>query len=105
MEPLASSICKTCQRYWAPGAGLTVDEGMIPYLAHIRHAIKTPHKPIKQDYKLWKLGDLGYIYSWLWYLKAEGTEGLGTRSRSSDLSMADIQALVISLVKSLLNPA
>src|SRR5436189_3076734 len=84
---------------------------MIPYLGHTRHAIKAPHKPIKQGYKLWKLGDLGYIYSWLWYSKAEGTEGLGTRSRSrsrprsSDLSMADTQALVISLAKSLPDPA
>src|SRR5204863_10105783 len=73
--------------------------------------IKAPHKPIKQDYKLWKLGDLGYIYSWLWYSKAEGTEGLSIRSRSrsrprsSELSMADTQALVISLAKSLPDPA
>ena len=88
---------------------------MIPYLGHTRHAIKAPHKPIKQGYKLWKLGDLGYIYSWLWYSKAEGTEGLDTRSRprsrrrsrprSSELSMADTQALVISLAKSLPDPA
>src|SRR5436190_17306900 len=84
---------------------------MIPYLGHMRHAIKTPHKPIKQDYKLWKLGDLDYIYSWLWYSKAEDTEGLDTRSRRrsrrrsrprfSELSMADTQALVISLAKNL----
>ena len=88
---------------------------MIPYLGYTRHAIKAPHKPIKQGYKLWKLGDLGYIYSWLWYSKAEGTEGLDTRSRprsrrrsrprSSELSMADTQALVISLAKSLPDPA
>jgi Transposase IS4 len=34
VEPLASSIRKACQRYWAPGACLTVDESMIPYLGH-----------------------------------------------------------------------
>ncbi len=86
-----------------------MDEGMIPYLGHTRHAIKAPHKPIKQGYKLWKLGDLGYIFNWLWYSKAEGTEGLGTstrsRSRSNNLLMADTQALVISLAKSLPDPA
>jgi hypothetical protein len=103
VEPLASSIRKACQKYWAPGARLTVDEGMIPYLGHTRHAIKAPHKPIKQGYKMWKLGDLGYIFSWRWYSKAEGTEGLGSRSRGN--TMADTQALVISLAKSLPDPA
>jgi len=76
---------------------------MIPYLGHTRHAIKAPHKPIKQGYKLWKLGDLGYIVNWLWYSKAEGTEGLGLRSCGN--TMADTQALVISLAKRLPDPA
>ena len=75
---------------------------MIPYLGHTRHTIKAPHKPIKQGYKLWKLGDLGYIFNWLWYSKTEGTEGLGSKSREN--TMADTQALVISLAKSLPDP-
>ena len=80
---------------------MVVDEGMISYLGHTRHAIKAPHKPIKQGYKFWALADLGYIYNWLWYSKARGTEGLGRRSRRS--SMANTQTLVLSLAKSLLN--
>src|SRR5438034_11118494 len=76
---------------------------MIPYLGHTRHAIKAPHKPIKQGYKIWALGDLGYIFNWLWYSKARGTEGLGSKSHQN--TMADTQALVISLAKSLSDPA
>ena len=82
---------------------MVVDEDMIPYLGHTRHAIKAPHKPIKQGYKFWTLADLGYIHNWLWYSKARGTEGLGRRSRRS--SMVDTQTLVLSLAKSLPDPA
>ena len=76
---------------------------MILYLGHTWHVIKAPHKPIKQGYKIWALADLGYIFNWLWYSKAQGTEGLGKRSRQN--TMADTQALVISLAKSLPNLA
>ena len=72
---------------------------MIPYFGHTRHMIKAKHKPIQQGYKTWALGDHGYIFSWLWYSKTRGTESLGSRSHQN--SMADTQALVISLAKSL----
>ena len=39
LEPLASSIRDSCQRYWILGAKLAVDEGMIPYHGH------TPYPP------------------------------------------------------------
>ena len=102
VEPLATTIREACQEYWIPGAHLAIDEGMIPYLGHTRHTIKAPHKPIKQGFKIWALADLGYIFNWLWYSKARGTEGLGLRS--SYKPMADTQALIISLAKSLSNP-
>src|SRR5438034_11390293 len=74
---------------------------MIPYLGHTWHAIKAPHKPIKQGYKIWALADLGYIFNWLWYSKTRGTEGLGMKSRQN--TMANTQTLVLSLAKSLPN--
>ena len=76
---------------------------MVPYFGHTRHTIKAKHKPIKEGYKIWSLGDLGYTFSWLWYSKDQGTEGLGSKSRHN--SMADTQTLVISLAKSLPDPA
>ena len=72
---------------------------MIPYFEHTWHTIKAPNKPIQQDYKIWALEDRDYIFSWLWYSKARGTESLDSRSRQN--SMTDTQALVISLAKSL----
>ena len=82
---------------------IMVNETAPPYLGHTRHAIKAPHKPIKQGYKIWALADLGYIFNWLWYSKAQGMEGLGKRSCQN--TMTDTQTLVISLAKSLSNPA
>ena len=77
---------------------------MIRYFGHTSHTIKAPYKPIKEGYKLWAIGDHGYIYNWLWYSKDCGTEGLSSRLRSSP-GLADTQALVILLAKSLPEPA
>ena len=65
--------------------------------------IKTSHKSIKQDYKIWKLENLDYIFNWLWYLKAEDIKSLDSRSQQN--SITDTQTLVISLAKSLSDPA
>jgi len=96
VEPLASSIRASCQRYWIPGANITVDEGMVAYHGHTRHTVKAPHKPIKQGFKIWALGDHGYIYNWLWYSRIEGTEAT-RRSRT----LAETQTLVLNLAHSL----
>src|SRR5436190_24034413 len=97
VESLATIICEICQKYWVPGAHLTVNEGMILYLGHTRHAIKAPHKSIKQGYKIWALADLDYIFNWLWYSKAQDMKSLDKRSHQN--IMTDTQTLVIFLAK------
>ena len=72
---------------------------MVPYFGHIQHTIKAKYKPTKQGYKIWSLGDCGYTFNWRWYSKYQGTEGLGLKSREN--TMANTQALVLSLAKSL----
>ena len=96
VEPLASSIRASCQRHWIPGTKVAVDEGMIAYHGHTHYTIKAPHKPIKQGFKFWALGDHGYIYNWLWYSRTEGTEAT-KRSRT----LAETQVLVLNLARSL----
>ena len=34
VEPLATTVHEACQKYWAPGAHLAVDECMILYFEH-----------------------------------------------------------------------
>ena len=96
LEPLASNVRDSCQRYWIPGAKLAVDEGMIAYHGHTRHTIKAPHKPIKQGFKFWALGDHGFIVNWLWYSRTDGTEA----TRRSGL-LAETQTLVLNLARCL----
>jgi Transposase IS4 len=76
VEPLASSIRASCQRYWIPGAKVAVDEGMV----------------VKQGFKFWALGHHGFIVNWLWYSRTDGTEA----TRRSGL-LAETQALVLNL--------
>ena len=99
---MTTTVREACQKYWAPEAHLAVDECMILYLGHTQHTIKAPHKSIKQGYKIWALGDLGYIFNWLWHSRSLSTENLSKRSRQK--VMADTQTLVMSLAKSLPEP-
>ncbi len=74
---------------------------MILYLEHTWHVIKTSHKSIKQDYKIWTLADLDYIFNWLWYSKTQDMKSLDSRSHQN--SITDTQTLIMTLAKSLSN--
>ena len=103
LESLATTIHKVCQKYWVSEAHITVNECMMLYFEHTQHTIKTSHKSIKQDYKIWSLENHDYIFNWLWYSKNQDMKDLDSKSRKN--TMTDTQALVLSLAKRLLNPA
>src|SRR5436190_10831792 len=72
---------------------------LILYLRHTWHTIKALHKPIKQGYKIWALGDLGYIFNWLWHSRILSTENLS--KQSCQKIMTDTQTLIMFLAKNL----
>ncbi len=76
---------------------------MMSYFEHTWHTIKTLHKSIKQDYKVWALDDCDYTFNWLWYSKNQDTESLSSRSWQN--TMTDTQTLILSLAKSLSDSA
>jgi hypothetical protein len=49
---------------------------MIAYRGRSFHKVKLPSKPIKEGYKVWVLGDSGYVYDWLWHSRTDGPEGI-----------------------------
>jgi Transposase IS4 len=49
---------------------------MIPYQGRSNHAVKLKNEPISEGYKVWVLGDHGYIYNWLWHSRENGPEGI-----------------------------
>ena len=57
---------------------------MIPYRGRTHHKVKLPNKPIKKGYKIWALGDRGYIYDWLWHSRVDGPESISDKGLSVD---------------------
>ena len=57
------------------------------------------HKSIKQDYKIWALEDLDYIFNWLWHSRILSTENLS--KQSCQKIMTDTQTLIMFLAKNL----
>ena len=76
VEPIASIIKENCKAAWWPSSHLAVDEAMIAYRGRTVHKVKLPNKPIKEGYKVWVLGDSGYVYDWLWHSRINGPEGI-----------------------------
>jgi hypothetical protein len=95
LEPLASSIQASSQRYYSPSSEVSIDELMVRcfgrlypssltffsclYLANSTrslHTYKMPKKPIKQGYKIYGIADHGYIFNWIWSSRYKGLQDL-----------------------------
>jgi hypothetical protein len=64
------------QQNWLPGSYLAIGESMIPFRGNSDHTVKMKNKPISEGYKVWVLGDHGYVWYFLWYSCVTGTEGI-----------------------------
>jgi len=62
VEPIASIVKQNCKDLWSPSSHLSIDEAMIAYRGRTLDKVKLPKKPIKEGYKVWVLGDGGYVY-------------------------------------------
>jgi Transposase IS4 len=49
---------------------------MISYQGRSNHTVKLKNKLISEGYKVWVLGDSGYVYNWLWHSRESGPEGV-----------------------------
>jgi Transposase IS4 len=113
VEPIASTVKENCKAFWRPSSHLAIDEAMIAYRGRTSHKVKLPNKPIKEGYKVWVLGDNGYVYDWLWHSRIDGPEGIPqegldvTRVKKTELTelttvhLAPTFALVIRLAQHL----
>jgi hypothetical protein len=76
LEPMANMTRLSFQQNWLPGSHLAIDESMIPFRGNSDHTVKMKNKPISEGYKVWVLGDHGYVWYFLWYSCVTGTEGI-----------------------------
>ena len=84
---------------------------MIPYRGRTKHKVKLPKKPIKEGYKVWVLGDGGYVYDWLWHSRIDGPEKIpkkgievnraSSKGESIKVLLIPIFALIIRLTQRL----
>jgi type III secretory pathway component EscR len=85
---------------------------MVAFQGRLKHTIKIKGKPIDEGYKLWCIGDHGYIWSWLFHSRTDGVETF-TKSQktrwpqaSKDVKksalLAPIFALILRLTSQLL---
>jgi Transposase IS4 len=84
VEPIASIIKHNCKALWSPSSHLAIDESMIAYRGRSSHKVKLPNKPIKEGYKVWVLGDAGYVYDWLWHSHVDGPEDVPKKGLDVD---------------------
>ena len=47
---------------------------MVAYKGRLKDTIKIKGKPIDIGYKLWCIGNHGYIWSWLFHSREEGVK-------------------------------
>lgn len=82
VEPVSSIIRQNCTKLWMPCSHLAIDESMVAFRGRTFHKVKLPHKPIKEGYKMWVLGDGGYTYTWLWHSRVDGPEGISQKGKT-----------------------
>jgi Transposase IS4 len=76
LEPVTNLIRQNCRQNWSSSSYLCIDEAMVFYRGRTVHKTKMKNKPIAEGYKIWVLGDNGYVFDWLWHSQREGPEGI-----------------------------
>ena len=109
LNPIFSILRQKCSFYWLPSTNLTIDEVMFKFEGRTTQKITIPYKPIPTGFKIFALGDSGYIYNWK-YTRPDLIEGLkDAKNRISvSISNSDVsvylnptQSVVIRLIKCL----
>lgn len=67
IQRVADLIRTACRNAYYPSSHITIDEAMVAFAGHSKDTIKLKNKPIHTGYKLWCIGDHGYIWSWLFH--------------------------------------
>lgn len=109
LSSVFSVLRQKCSFYWIPSTNLTVDEVMLKFEGRTCDKVTIPGKPIPTGFKLFALGDSGYIYNWE-CTKPGLAEGLVTAKKNVSISIPNsaqttllnpTQSVVIRLVECL----
>ncbi|KAF6240902.1 hypothetical protein HO173_000694 [Letharia columbiana] len=67
MLPFADEIRSNWKKLRTPSSHCAIDECMIKETGRTHHSTMAPGKPIKEGYKVFAIGDEGYLYNYAWY--------------------------------------
>ena len=74
IQRVADLIRTACQHSYYPSSHIAIDEAMVAFRGRSKHTVKLKNKPIDTGYKIWCIGDHGYIWSWLFHSREQGVE-------------------------------
>jgi Transposase IS4 len=74
IQRVSDLIRAACRNAYIPSSHIAIDEAMVAFAGRSKDIVKLKNKPINIGYKLWCIGNHGYIWSWLFYSKDEGVE-------------------------------
>jgi len=74
IQRISELLQTACQQAYSPSSNIAIDEAMVAFKGRSRDIIKIKNKPINTGYKLWCIGDHGYIWSWLFHSRIQGVE-------------------------------
>jgi Transposase IS4 len=75
IQRISELLRTVCRQAYSPSSNIAIDEAIVACRGRSRDTIKIKNKPINTGYKLWYIGDHGYIWSWLFHSRVDGVEG------------------------------
>jgi Transposase IS4 len=112
IQRISELIRQACQDAYTPSSHIAIDEAMVAFKGRSKDTVKLKGKPIDTGYKLWCIGDHGYVWSWLFHSKAEGVESVSQKTSwprlrsagqnaTESIDLAPTFALVLRLAEKL----
>jgi len=105
VDPLAKLLLPAFQQYWKPTTDVAIDECIEGFTGRTADTVNIPTKPTPIGFKIWVLGDKGYVFDLLWHVKGDGKdEGpQGLRATWEKQGFSKTQAVVLELMSRMPN--
>ncbi|CAG8797157.1 296_t:CDS:2, partial [Dentiscutata erythropus] len=71
VKPLASHIRNISKQIYVSGSRVAIDEMMIRFSGHSKHAFRMKNKPVSEGYKIISLCEKGYTYTFMFESRVE----------------------------------
>ena len=105
VDLLAKLLLPSFQHYWKPATNVAIDECIEGFTGRTNDTVNIPTKPTPIGFKIWVLGDKGYVFDLLWHVKGDGKDqgpqGLSATWEREGFSKT--QAVVLELMTRILN--